>query len=181
MEHTDDTCATSFLQHRSSVIFGITRVHNNGLIEITREGKLLGKSTTLFESRRIVVMVIEATFADGDRAFAQENFHFGNGRGWIEPRRIVGMNSDRMRDEAGVTARECCSIARCSENIGRAAAGTDADYCAGPRDAGPLDYLVAVAGERRVGEVRVAVDEVWNAAILRGHLRSIHSNTGLAT
>jgi hypothetical protein len=29
--------------------------------------------------------------------------------------------------------------------------------------------------------VRVAVDEVWNAVVLRGHLRSIHKSTGLAT
>ena len=91
------------------------------------------------------------------------------------------MNAGRMRDVTRVIVRERRSIARSGENIGRAAARTDADYCAGPGDAGPLDYLVAVAGERRVGEVRVAVDEVWNAAVLRGHLRSIHSNTGLAT
>lgn len=86
-----------------------------------------------------------------------------------------------MRDVTRVTVREGRSIARGCEHICRPATGTDADYCAGPSDAGPLDYLVAVAVERRVGEVRVAVDEVWNAAVLRGHLRSIHNNTGLAT
>jgi hypothetical protein len=126
-------------------------------------------------------MVIESTLADGDRAFACENSQLGDSNGWIQPRRIVRMNSNRMRDVASVTACERRCIARGGENISRAAAGTDADYGAGPGDAGPLDYLVAVAGERRVGEVRVAVDEVWNAAVLRGHLRSIHSNTGLAT
>jgi hypothetical protein len=126
-------------------------------------------------------VVVESTLADRDRAFSYENSQLGNRSGWIESRRIVRMNSSRMPDVAGVTARERCCIACSGENISRAAAGTDADYGAGPGDAGPLDYLVAVAGERRVGEVRVAVDEVWNAAVLRGHLRSIHSNTGLAT
>jgi hypothetical protein len=29
--------------------------------------------------------------------------------------------------------------------------------------------------------VRVAVDEVWNAVVLRGHLRSTQRSTGLAT
>ena len=91
------------------------------------------------------------------------------------------MNPRGMGDVTRVTARKRRRITRGSENISRAAAGTDADYCAGPGDAGPLDYLVAVAGERRVGEVRVAVDEVWNAAVLRGHLRSIHNSTGAAT
>ena len=126
-------------------------------------------------------MVIESALADRDRAFHHEYSQVGNSSGWIEPRRIVRMNPSRMRDVAGVTACERRRIARGGENISRSAARTDADYCAGPSDAGPLDYLVAVAGERRVGEVRVAVDEVWNAAVLRGHLRSIHNNTGLAT
>jgi hypothetical protein len=126
-------------------------------------------------------MVIESTLAEGYGAFSCENSQLRNRSGWIETRRIVRMNSSRIRDVAGVTARERCRIARGGEYIVRTAPGADADYCAGPGDAGPLDYLVAVAGERRVGEVRVAVDEVWNAAVLRGHLRSIHSNTGLAT
>ena len=126
-------------------------------------------------------MVIESTLADRDRAFSHEISQFGNRSGRIEPGGIVWMNSGGMRDVAGKTTRERRRIARGGKNIGRATAGADADYCAGPGDAGPLDYLVAVAGERRVGEVRVAVDEVWNAAVLRGHLRSIHSNTGLAT
>lgn len=36
---------------------------------------------------------------------------------------------------------------------------TDADDCNRARNAGAGDYLVAVAGERRVREVGVAVDE----------------------
>ncbi len=126
-------------------------------------------------------MVIESALANRDRALRHECSQFGNRSCGIEPRRIMRMNSGRMRDVAAVIARQRCRIARGSENISRSAARSDADYCAGPGDAGPLDYLVAVAGERRVGEVRVAVDEVWNAAVLRGHLRSIHNNTGLAT
>jgi hypothetical protein len=86
-----------------------------------------------------------------------------------------------MRDEAGIAHRKCGGVARGGENVSVAATRPDADYRAGPGDAGPLDYLVAVAGERRVGEVRVAVDEVWNAVVLRGHLRSIQRSTGLAT
>ena len=126
-------------------------------------------------------MVIESTFADRDGAVRHEFSQLGNRGCGIEPRRIVRMHSGRMRDVPGVTTRQSCRISRGGENISGSAARTDANYGAGPRDAGPLDYLVAVAGERRVGEVRVAVDEVWNAAVLRGHLRSIHNNTGLAT
>ncbi len=72
-------------------------------------------------------------------------------------------------------------LARGSENVLLATPRADADNSAAPREAGPLDHLVAVAGERRGGEVRVAVDEVWNAVVLRGHRRSIQRSTGLAT
>lgn len=86
-----------------------------------------------------------------------------------------------MRNEAGMARRQCGGLAGGGEDVCLATARSDADYRAGPGDSGPLDYLVAVAGERRVGEVRVAVDEVWNAVVLRGHLRSIQRSTGLAT
>ncbi len=98
----------------------------------------------------------------------------------IESRRIVRMHARGMKDVPGVRASERRCVARSAQNIVCTAAGSDADYRAGARLARPLDYLVAVAGERRVGEVRVAVDEVWNADVLRGRLRSIQSRTGLA-
>ena len=90
------------------------------------------------------------------------------------------MYAHGMKDVARVLARERRCVARSGEYIVCTAAGSDADYCAGARVSRPLNYLVAVAGERRVGEVRVAVDEGWNADVLRGHLRSIQSRTGLA-
>lgn len=90
------------------------------------------------------------------------------------------MDARRVRNEAGIACRERGSIASSGENVSLATARPDTDYRASPREAGPIDYLVAVAGERRVGEVRVAVDEVWNAVVLRGHLRSIQRSTGLA-
>ena len=98
----------------------------------------------------------------------------------IETRSIVRMNACGMKNEAGVLAGERGCVARSGQHIVCTAARSDADYRAGASAARPLDYLVAVAGERRVGEVRVAVDEVWNADVLRGHLRSIQSRTGLA-
>ena len=85
-----------------------------------------------------------------------------------------------MWNELRVACRKRGSVAGGGENVALAAPRPDTDYRAGPGEAGPLDYLVAVAGERRVGEVRVAVDEVWNAVVLRGHLRSIQRSTGLA-
>ena len=98
----------------------------------------------------------------------------------IESRSIVRVNAGGMKNVTGVLSGKRRCVARSGQDIVCTTAGSDADYCAGARVARPLDYLVAVAGERRVGEVRVAVDEVWNADVLRGHFRSIQSRTGLA-
>ena len=57
----------------------------------------------------------------------------------------------------------------------------DADDRSRARLAGARDYRVAVAGERRVREVGVAVDEDRRASVRRGHLRSIQRSTGAAT
>jgi hypothetical protein len=57
----------------------------------------------------------------------------------------------------------------------------DANDRSRARIAGAGNYLVAVAGERRVREVGVAVDEDRRASVLRGHLRSIQRRTGAAT
>lgn len=91
------------------------------------------------------------------------------------------MHARRVRDVAGIARCKRGCVARGGENIRFTAARADANNRPGTGEACPLDYLVAVAGERWVGEVRVAVDEVWNAVVLRGHLRSIQRSTGLAT
>ncbi len=126
-------------------------------------------------------MIIEAAFADCDGATGNQLAKGSNIANRVEAGSVVRVDARRMRNEAGIARREGGGIASSSEDISLAAARPDADYRAGPGDTGPLDYLVAVAGERRVGEVRVAVDEVWNAVVLRGHLRSIQRSTGLAT
>jgi hypothetical protein len=57
----------------------------------------------------------------------------------------------------------------------------NADYRDRARITGATDYLFAVAGERGVCEVRVAVDEAGRTPVLRGHLCSIQRRTGAAT
>ena len=57
----------------------------------------------------------------------------------------------------------------------------DADHDIGARFTRAGDYRVAVAVERGVGEVAVAVDEGFHAVAARGYLRSIQSRIGPAT
>jgi len=91
------------------------------------------------------------------------------------------MYAGGVKKKSSVASGQLCRCARGAEWVVGSAAGSNADDGTRARIAGALDYLVAVAVERRIGEVRVAVDEVWNAVVLRGHLRSIQRRTGLAT
>lgn len=180
MQYAPHSGLTCFAHHRLRVRFSISRVYNNRTLQLGRQHQLLGECAALLEPRRIIVVIIEPAFANRDGTCFHQRQELRDMRCRIESRRIVRMHARGMKDVPGVRASERRCVARSGQNIVCTAAGSDADYRAGARLACPLDYLVAVAGERRVGEVRVAVDEVWNADVLRGHLRSIQSRTGLA-
>lgn len=77
-------------------------------------------------------------------------------------------------DQTGILLRE---LFRKSSLLQRSA---DADERCGASLLCSLDYRVAVAGEGRVREVAVAVDEGFHAAAVRGYLRSIQMSTGAA-
>ena len=180
MQHSGNAGGARFSHHSPGVVLGVAGVDDDGTAELRSKHELRGESPPLLETGRVVVVIVEATFADRDGAARDHLAQRLNVAGGIEAGRIVRMNARRMRNEVRIPRRKRGSVAGGSERVALAAPGPDTDYRAGPGQAGPVDYLVAVAGERRVGEVRVAVDEVWNAVVLRGHLRSIQRSTGLA-
>lgn len=85
------------------------------------------------------------------------------------------MYAGRREYEAGIVVGDRRGGGRRFEGL------TNADNRDRARNPGAGNYLVAVAGERRVREVGVAVDEDWRAPVCRGHLRSIQRSTGAAT
>jgi hypothetical protein len=85
------------------------------------------------------------------------------------------MDPGRREYIAGIFSGRLGSNRGCRKRL------TDADDRDRARSSGAGNYLVAVAGERRVREVGVAVDEDRRASVLRGHLRSIQRRTGAAT
>ena len=77
----------------------------------------------------------------------------------IEPLRVVRMDSRGVPDESWIGAGHFPRCASGAEDIPGAAAGADADDRFGSTFTRPPDYIAAVAVERFVCEVRVAVDE----------------------
>ncbi len=177
-DHADGAC---FRHHRTSVVFRIAGVNDHGTSELAGERHLLGKCAPLLEARGVVIVVVETALSDRYCSSSHKIRQPGNVAGRVEARSIVRVYARGVGDVAGIARGKSSCVTRGGEDIPLAAARADADDRPGTGEARPLDYRVAVAGERRVGEVRVAVDEVWNAVVLRGHLRSIQRSTGLAT
>ena len=98
----------------------------------------------------------------------------------IEPDRIMRMNAGRVPDEAFIRFSKRPGCASGAEDVLGAAARADAYDCLGSILFRALDYRVAVAVERRVGEVRVAVDVPFDIPVFLGHCLSIQRSVGPA-
>jgi hypothetical protein len=63
MQNASHTFARRFADHCARIVLCITSVHHDRLSHFHGQRQLLSKSSTLLESRRIVVVVVEATFS----------------------------------------------------------------------------------------------------------------------
>lgn len=176
MQHAAHPFPPSLLDHCTRVGFSIARVDHHGKIETPGQRQLLSEGTPLKITRRIVVVVIQTAFTNGDRTLGQQLRQCVDVAGRIKIRRIVRMHARRVCDEARIRRSDPGRFASLLDG------SADADNCHRARIAGACDYRAAVTGEGRVCEVGVAVDEVFfHAALTRGYLRSIQMSTGPAT
>ncbi len=120
-------------------------------------------------------MVVETALTHRDRPALKKAAQLWYVAVGVERRGVVRMNARGREDEA------CVFRGALSCDHGGIDGLADADDRGRARIAGAGDYRVAVAGERCVREVGVAVDEACRAPVLRGHLRSIQRRTGAAT
>ncbi len=175
VQHTSDSGRARLTYHRTCIVLRLPGVHDHGTPGLGRERDLGGKHIQLGLTGRVVVMVVETAFADGDSASLERLTQLRDIPSRIELRGVVGMNAGGREHKARVLG-----CARRGDRRG-IDGFSDADDRQCARLAGARDYLAAVAGERRVREVGVAVDEDTRAPVWRGHLRSIQRRTGAAT
>jgi hypothetical protein len=175
VQDSDDSGAVRLADCGSRIVLGLTGVDDHRTLHLASERNLRRKSGTLRIARRVVVVVIEAALAYRDRPILEKSAKLRYVALRVERRGIVRVDASGSENEArvffGVLDGQRSGVNRLA----------DADDRGRARIAGAGDYRVAVAGERCVREVGVAVDEACRAPVLRGHLRSIQRRTGAAT
>jgi hypothetical protein len=175
VQHSNDSGAVRVSDDRARVVLRIAGVNHHRSPRLPGELNLRLEGRALRRARRVVVVVVETAFPHRDRTTLEKAAKAGYVSVGAEGRGVVGMNARRREDEARVLRGVVCRLPGGIERL------TDANDRGRARVPGAGDYRVAVAGERFVREVGVAVDEACRAPVLRGHLRSIQRRTGAAT
>ena len=175
VQDSDNSGGARLADYGSRIVFGLTRVNDDWPPRLVSKRNLGREGGTLSIARRVVVVVVEAALANRDRAVPEKLAQLRYIALDLERRGIVRVDSRGSENEARVF---CGVLGGQRSGVNRLA---DADDRSRARIAGAGDYRVAVAGERCVREVGVAVDEACRAPVLRGQLRSIQRRTGAAT
>lgn len=130
---------------------------------------LLRESGALFGPWRVVVMVVEPALADCNGARCDVLANHGKVTRAVETDRVMRVHARGVPHKSGIVASDDPRRASGAEDIPGAAAGADADDRLGSALTCALDYVEAVAVERRVCEVRVGVDEWRDTDVCFGH------------
>ena len=175
VKNANDCRRSCFADDRARIGFSVTRVHHYRFADFLRQRDLRREGGALRFARRIVVVIVETAFADGDGRTFEQRPQLRDVSRVHEIRGIVRMDAGGWENESRIVHRD---LAR---DFGSRQRFPNADDGSRARIAGAGDYVVAVTAERRVREVGVAVDEDGRLPVLRGHLRSIQRSTGAAT
>jgi hypothetical protein len=149
----DDAGGTSVANERAGVVFRISRVDDERLANLRGDRHLSRERGALGFAWRIVVVIVEPALADRHRRTTKQLAKFRHIARRVERGCVVGMDSGRRKNKTWIVYRVLSRERRRGERF------SNADDRPRARFAGARDYRVAVAGERRVREVGVAVDE----------------------
>ena len=153
VQDSEDARNPGIADDRPGVVFRISRVDDDRLADVGSERNLSRERGALGFAWRIVIMIIESALADRHSGTAKQVAQFRNIARRVECGCVVGMDSGSRKHEPRVVRRILGGDRRRGERF------PDADDRPRARIAGARNYRVAVAGERCVREVGVAVDE----------------------
>jgi hypothetical protein len=153
VQDADHPTVPCIANDRPGVVFGIAGVDDNRLSNFFGQRDLSRERGALRFSRGVVVVIVEATFADGHRGAGEQAAQLRDVADRVKRSCVVRMNSGSREHESGIVRRDLRGNSRRRERL------PDAHDRERARIAGARDYRVAVAFEGRVREVGVAVDE----------------------
>jgi hypothetical protein len=153
MQDTADAVASGVDDHRPRVCFSVARVDDDSDVEFPRELQLCRERRPLPVTRRMVVVVVETAFTDGNRTAEQmlaDRLDIARG---VKRRCIVRVNTRRERDEPGMLGSDG------SGSLGGPERFPDAHNTqeAGSPRAG--DDVGTIPIEGGIGQMCVAVDQ----------------------
>ena len=153
MQDSRNSGTACLTDDRSRIVLGVTSVDDYRTVRFTSERNLRRESGALRVAGRAVVVIVEAAFTHRDRAVLKKRAQLWDVTPGVEGRGVMRVDARRRKNEARVFRRAL------SGDRGGADRLADADDRRRARIAGAGDYRAAVAGERCVCEVGVAVDE----------------------
>ena len=153
VQDAEDAGRTGVANHRAGIVFRVSGVDDYGLVHLIGERNLRRECGALRLARRIIVVIVESALAHCHGRVREELAQLRHVARGVKRGCVVGMYSGSGKDEPGIVRRALGGDRRRRERL------PDADDRQRARLAGARDYRVAVAGEGRVREVGVAVDE----------------------
>jgi hypothetical protein len=153
MEHSGDSSGSRLTNDRTGIRFRLPRVHYDRLSQLAGQSDLRRECGALSPARRIVVVIVESALAYGDSRIRDKRAELWDVPRRVERRRVVRVDPRCGENEIRILPRALRGHRRRGERF------PDANDRDRARDASARDYRVAVAGERRVREVGVTVDE----------------------
>ena len=188
VEHSADPGPTGLTDHCRGVVLGLAGVDDDRAPGLLRDGELVGEGAALERPGRVVVVVVETAFPDGDGAIGHRGSDRGGVLSGVVSGRIVRMHAGCPPDDTRMRRSDGTGPCRRLQGL------PDADDAIPARVPEPLEHTLPVTVELRAGEVRVRIDPVRGgqafcaaarecgvASDSRGYFFSIQSNNGDAT
>ena len=106
VQNTADAFPARFADHRRSVVIRVACVNDYWAVEALCQLELHRECASLSVARRVVVVVVESTFAYRNCACIEQSLERRDVRDGIERRRVVRVNSGRECDPARMRCRD---------------------------------------------------------------------------
>lgn len=153
MEDAEDPAPPRVRHECAHVVVGVARMDDDGTADLRRERDLCLEGSELRQPRRVGMVKVQPALANRARAIGERLAKGRKIARGVEAARVVGVNASRPGDEARKARGELTRAAGGGERF------ADADDRGGAAASRALDGRIAVGLERRVREMRVAVDE----------------------